>query len=96
MHHLIGNNPSKPIVKESLQHMENSPIKLNGDNQASLALVKDAQVSDRSKHIDVAYHFVRRLWQMRKIMVEFVGTSDMKADGFTKAKTSAAMQRFVS
>ena len=51
---------------------------------------------DRSKHIDVAYHFVRRLWQMRKIIVEFVSTSDIKADGFTKAKTGAAMQRFVS
>jgi len=95
MHHLIGENSSKPLVKESLQHMESSPVKLHGDNQASLALVRDAQVSERSKHIDVAYHFVRRLWQMRKILVEFVGTAEMKADGFTKAKTGASMQKFV-
>jgi len=35
------------------------------------------------------------LWRRRRISVEFVGTSDMVADGLTKPKTGPAFQRFV-
>jgi len=35
------------------------------------------------------------LWQKRRITVQFVGTEDMVADGFTKPKGGDLMQRFV-
>ena len=47
---------------------------------------KDAHTHERSKHIDVAYHYVRLLWQRNRIAVDFVGTSDMIADRFAKPK----------
>lgn len=96
--HLIGDTPSKPRVKERQEYVIGSParaVDLKGDNQACLSLVKDAHTHDRSKHIDVAYHFVRDLWKKGKISVEFVGTADMRADGFTKPKTGPHFQRFV-
>ena len=57
--------------------------------------MQDAHVTDRSKHIDIAFHYVRMLWQKRRITVQFVGTEDMIADGFTKPKGGDPMQRFV-
>jgi hypothetical protein len=99
MHHLIGANPAKSTVKEDMRHLMSSPcqpVRLMGDNQAALSLVKDAHVNERSKHIDVAYHFVRKLWQIKRITVEFIGTADMKADGFTKALGGPQFKRFIS
>ena len=84
MHHLIGPSPFKPVVKESVTYQETSPVQLKGDNQAALLQVKDAHTHDRSKHIDIAYHFVRCLYKLRRITVEFVPMSDMAVDGLTK------------
>ena len=98
MQHYIGPEPSKPKVNENVKFALGSPVgpvDLKGDNQACLSLVKDAHTHERSKHIDVAYHFVRKLWQARKISVEFVSTQNMKADGFTKPKTGPQFQRFI-
>ena len=101
MHHLIGQDARQPEIKERLCFAKCSPgtkedrVQLYGDNQASLSMVKDAQVSERSKHIDTAYHFVRELWRTKRIGISFVGTIDMKADGLTKATDSAAFKRFV-
>jgi hypothetical protein len=95
MHHLIGSSPFKPVVKESVTHQEVSPVRLKGDNQAALLQVKDAHTHDRSKHIDIAYHFVRCLHRLKRITVEFVSTSDMAADGLTKVLQRPQFQRFV-
>jgi hypothetical protein len=96
MYHLIGSSPFKPVVKESVAHQEASPVRLRGDNQAALLQVKDAHTHDRSKHIDIAYHFVRCLHRLRRITVEFVPTLDMAADGMTKVLQRPLFQRFVS
>lgn len=100
MHHLIGLEHSSPLVKENLKYalsspMQSKPVALKGDNQAALSLVQDAHTTERSKHIDIAFHYVRMLWQKRRITVEFVGTDDMVADGFTKPKQGDPFQRFV-
>ena len=102
MHHLIGQSSLQLEIKERLSFAKCSPrsdlsaIQLYSDNQASLSIVKDAQVSERSKHIDTAYHFVRELWRSKRVGISFVGTMDMKADGLTKATDHAAFRRFVS
>ena len=96
MHHLVGGNPWKPVVREGIEYEDVSPVQLKGDNQAALSQIKDPHTHDRSKHIDIAYHFVRCLYRLRKISVEFVPLLDMAADGFTKALQRPLFQRFVS
>lgn len=99
MHHFIGPNPYQPAIKEDMKHLLGSPaapISLKGDNQAALLLVKDAHTHERSKHIDIAYHYVRLLWQMGRIVVDFIGTADMVADGLTKPKNGPQFKRFVN
>ena len=92
----IGCNQYQPTVKEEQSFVIGSPVKLFGDNQASLSLVRDAHTYERSKHIDVAYHYVRDLHRRNRINVEFIGTRDMVADGFTKPLPKPDFARFIS
>ena len=56
----------------------------NGATQIDLfllVLAKDQVHHDRTKHIDVRYHFLR---SEKRIVVKKVGTADNPADMFTK------------
>jgi hypothetical protein len=93
--HLIGQSAFQPTLKQKMKYMIASPVLIKGDNQAALGLVRDAQISDRSKHIDVAYHYQRDLLKKNRLRVEFVGTNDMVADGLTKPLNKTPFERFV-
>lgn len=62
-------------------------IRLYGDNQSALALMQQHTpgASGRTKHIDVAFNFVRHRVMQGDIESVFVGTDEMKADILTKA-----------
>ena len=93
---LVGECPFQPLVKTERSTVDSlRPVILKGDNQAALTLAKDAHIHDRSKHIDVGYNYVRRLWLERKIAVEYCPTKEMVADGLTKPKNGSQFQEFV-
>ena len=47
-------------------------IKVLEDNQGTKALIENPLSSARSKHIDVRFHFVRKLFETRNISVEYL------------------------
>ncbi|GJU24648.1 transposable element [Tanacetum coccineum] len=51
------------------------------DSMSAICLAKDQVYHDRTKHIDVRYHFIR---SERRIKVKKIGTQDNPADVFTK------------
>jgi hypothetical protein len=55
------------------------------DNQGGIALAKNPVFHDRSKHIDIQYHFTQELVKDEKIRLQYVPTADMVADLLTKA-----------
>lgn len=55
------------------------------DNMSALKLVKNPEFHQRSKHIDIKYHFVRDLYERGEINVKYVKSEDQIADIFTKA-----------
>ena len=63
---------------------ERQAIRLYGDNQGALALVRNPELHARSKHIDVQYHYIRELKEREIIAVEYVPTAEMAADCLTK------------
>ena len=67
---------------------------MHSDNQGALALVKNPQLHERSKHIDICYHFIRDLEEKGKLRVTFIPTAEMIADGFTKPLQRVAFERF--
>lgn len=66
-------------------NQEATPVKLFIDNKSAISLCKNPVLHDRSKHIDLRYHFIRDCVENGSIVVEFIGTSEQKADILTKA-----------
>ena len=60
-------------------------IKIYGDNQAALKLLKHPIASVRSKHIDIIYHFARERVARNEVVFEGISTDIMVADIMTKA-----------
>jgi hypothetical protein len=59
-------------------------LEIRGDNQSALKLMKHPIASQRSKHIDVIYHFVRERVEMGEVNFTYIKTEDMVADILTK------------
>jgi hypothetical protein len=55
------------------------------DNEPAESLIKDNKISDRSKHIDVHFHFVRERFIKGEYHVRHVASKDNLADVCTKA-----------
>ena len=64
--------------------MEAHPLALMVDNQPAIALAKNPILHDRSKHIDVKFHFLRDCVDEGQIVIEFVETGQQLADILTK------------
>ena len=52
------------------------------DRLSAICLAKDQVYHDRTKHIDVRYHFLRT---DKRVKVKKIGTADNPADFFTKS-----------
>ena len=61
------------------------PIRVNVDNIGAIFF---AESSDRTKHVDIRYHFIHQYIKDGTIMVEFVRSSENDSDLFTKNVTS--------
>jgi kynurenine formamidase len=80
------------------------------DNQSCIAYSQNALVSEKTKHIDMKYHFVKDHVQLGTIKLRYLPTGDMVADMLTKPLpgpalvkhrsailgTSGPMQRYTS
>ena len=64
--------------------VEAYPPALMVDNQPAIALAKNPVLHDRSKHIDVKFHFLRDCVDGGQIVIEFVETGRQLADVLTK------------
>ena len=67
---------------------------LYGDNQGALALSKNPVDHQRSKHIDIRYHFIRSHIQDGQIELSYVPSQENLADIFTKAIGRIKMKFF--
>jgi hypothetical protein len=55
------------------------------DNKATIQLCKNPVFHDRSKHIELKYHFIREQLEKGHITVDYIDTCDQLADIFTKS-----------
>eukprot|EP00253_Pinus_taeda_P007249 PITA_07249 len=65
------------------------PTTLWCDNQSAIQLCKDPVQHQRSKHIGLHMHFIRKLIHDHVLEVQFCSTDDQVVDIFTKALTEA-------
>jgi hypothetical protein len=64
------------------------------DNTAAVLLSADQAFHNRTKHLDVRYHWIRERVENGEIVVTRVASSDNIADGFTKALPMPAFVDF--
>jgi hypothetical protein len=55
------------------------------DNKSAIQLCKNPVFHDRSKHIEVRYHFIRGCIEDGTVSVQYIGTEDQLANVLTKA-----------
>jgi hypothetical protein len=60
-------------------------VNLLVDNKSAIALSKNPVHHDRSKHIDIRYHFIRDCVDRGEVDIDHVSTAEHLADILTKA-----------
>jgi hypothetical protein len=55
-----------------------------GDNQSTIAVSRNGIKGERTKHVDVKYHFVTETVEGGKVKLQWVPTTEQQADIFTK------------
>jgi hypothetical protein len=63
----------------------NTPPILFGDNQSTQSLTKHGIKSERTKHIDIKYHFVTDEVARGSVLLQWIPTTEQLADVLTKA-----------
>lgn len=70
-------------------------VRLRMDNTGAIALTKNPEFHQRTKHMDVRWHYIREQVDIGKIEIEYTQTSQMVADGFTKPLNATKFRTFV-
>jgi hypothetical protein len=63
---------------------QTSPTTIYVDNQAAIAISKNPESHERTKHFDIKYHWIREQLSMGTFLPVFVKTTEQDADIFTK------------
>eukprot|EP00253_Pinus_taeda_P004414 PITA_04414 len=77
------------LVLSEFGFQQQHPTTLWCDNQSAIQLCKDPVQHQRSKHIELHMHFIRKLIHDHVLEVQYCSTDDQVADIFTKALTEA-------
>jgi hypothetical protein len=64
--------------------VELEPTVIHCDNQSCIKLSKNPVFHDRSKHIEMRYHYVRDMVQKNILNIQYVLTTEKIADILTK------------
>jgi len=77
-------------TRRLLNHMVGStyvkkPTCIGCDNQSAIKFSKDSIYHQRSKHVDIRFHFTREAQESKEIIVQYVPTNENPADLLTKA-----------
>ena len=82
-------------LEEELRRENSCPIIINEDNQSSIKLASNPIYNERSKHIDVRYHYIREMIEKKEIKLKYIPTNLQTADILTKGLTPEIHRRHV-
>jgi hypothetical protein len=63
------------------------------DNTGAIFLVKNQQVSARTKHIDIRHHFIREYYESKHFYIKYVKSEDNESDILTKNTTEKILRK---
>ena len=86
-------------LRDLLQELEvadDSPSVLNMDNRGAVYLTRGGGDSNKTKHINIRYHFIRSHVEQKRIKVQYTPTDEMVADILTKNLGRSKHNYFIS
>ena len=72
---------------------QESPIIIQVDNKSAIELAKNPVNHERSKHIDVRFHFIREHVKEESVELRHVASKNQAADIFTKPLSKEIFDR---
>ena len=73
--------------------VDNEAIKIYEDNQSCIKMTEKFKFSNRTKHIDTKYHFIKDLKEKKEVDVEYCATKNNIADMLTKPLTGERIKK---
>ena len=70
---------------EELIGRESDPPMLYVDNKATISLIKNPVLHNRSKHIEIRFHYIRECADRGLIKIDFIRTEEQLGDIFIKS-----------
>lgn len=86
----------KMLIKSFFEFVVPDKIVLHTDSQSSMKMINNQKFSNRSKHIDTKYHYVRQLVDEGEIELEYCCTEQNIADMMTKPLGAIKLKKFAS
>jgi hypothetical protein len=68
----------------NLGHGMSLPTLLHIDNQSTITITKNPEFHDRTKHIDIRYHYLRQKYESSEIALNYTPTHSQPADVLMK------------
>jgi len=84
------------LLNDMTKGITNRSVILNVDNQSAIELSKNPVLHQRSKHIDIKYHFIRSEVEKGFIQPKYIPSEDNIADMFTKSLSTIKLKLFTS
>ena len=84
---------AKRLLQELNLLHETDPVPMYTDNKAAISIAKDPKDHQRTKHIDIRWHFIRQCIQEMKVVVVHTNSQNNLADFFTKPLPKPNFQR---
>jgi hypothetical protein len=81
------------LLKELGLHVQ-MPSVVHGDNQSTIAISQNGIKGERTKHVDVKYHFITETVEQGAVKLKWVPTTEQHADVFTKALAAPVFEHF--
>ena len=81
------------ILTDLFDH-DMDPTTIHCDNQSCVKLSKNLVFHDRSKHIEIKYHYIRDMVQRKTIHVQYLPTHEQIANIFTKPLAKTKFEYF--
>jgi hypothetical protein len=81
------------VLTELFDH-EIDPTIIHSDNQSCVKLFENLVFHDRSKHIEIKYHYIRDMVQRKAVHMQYLPTHEQIADIFTKPLAKMKFEYF--
>ena len=81
----------RDMLKELGLHVKTGST-VYGDNQSAIAVSKNGIKGERTKHIDIKYHFITETVESGAVRLQWIATTEQQADIFTKALARPAFE----